>query len=102
MLVLSRKQGQRVLIGQEIEVTVLEVRGSRVKLGFRGPAEVPIHREELHQCEGSSPFSSLRPAQQYNPSVAPGGLAGPSNRGCWLGGHIAVAPISDSAYSHPV
>ena len=49
MLVLSRKPGQRVLIGQEIEVTVLEVRGGRVKLGFRGPAEVPIHREELYQ-----------------------------------------------------
>lgn len=49
MLVLSRKQGERVLIGQEIEVTVLEVHGSRVKLGFRGPAEVPIHREELFE-----------------------------------------------------
>jgi carbon storage regulator len=49
MLVLSRKQGERVLIGQEIEITVLEVRGSRVKLGFRGPVEVPIHREELQQ-----------------------------------------------------
>ena len=49
MLVLSRKQGERVLIGYEIELTVLEIRGSRVKLGFRGPAEVPIHREELHQ-----------------------------------------------------
>jgi len=49
MLVLSRKQGERVLIGHEIELTVLEIRGSRVKLGFRGPAEIPIHREELHQ-----------------------------------------------------
>jgi carbon storage regulator len=49
MLVLSRKQGERVLIGREIELTVLEIRGNRVKLGFRGPAEVPIHREELHR-----------------------------------------------------
>ncbi len=49
MLVLSRKPGERVLIGHEIELTVLEVHGSRVKLGFRGPAEVPIHREEVHQ-----------------------------------------------------
>jgi carbon storage regulator len=49
MLVLSRKEGQRVVIGEEIEVTVLEVRGSRVKLGFHGPVDVPIHREELHQ-----------------------------------------------------
>lgn len=49
MLVLSRKVGERVVIGREIEITVLEVRGSRVKLGFNGPAEVPIHREEVQQ-----------------------------------------------------
>jgi carbon storage regulator len=54
MLVLSRKRGERVLIGQEIEITVLEIRGSRVQLGFRGPAEVPIHREEVHHRMGTS------------------------------------------------
>ena len=49
MLVLSRKQGQRVVIGQDIHVTVLEVRGDRVKLGFEGPLDVPIHRQEVSQ-----------------------------------------------------
>lgn len=48
MLVLSRKQGERVHVGEEIEVTVLEVRGNRVKLGFLGPSSVPIHRSEVH------------------------------------------------------
>jgi len=48
MLVLSRKQGERIIVG-EVELTVLEVRGDRVKLGFAGPREVPIHREEVHQ-----------------------------------------------------
>ncbi len=47
MLVLSRKPGERVYIGEDIEVTVLEVRGNRVKLGFRGPSSVPIHRGEV-------------------------------------------------------
>lgn len=47
MLVLSRKPGERVVIGGEISVTVLEVRGSRVRLGFSGPHEVPIIREEI-------------------------------------------------------
>ncbi len=47
MLVLSRKKGERVLIGQDIYVKVIEIRGDRVKLGFEGPNEVPIHREEL-------------------------------------------------------
>ena len=49
MLVLSRKKGERVVIGREIEVIVLEIRGGRVKLGFQGPAEVPILRRELYQ-----------------------------------------------------
>ncbi len=47
MLVLSRKKGQRVVIGKDIHVTVLEVRGERVKLGFECPAEVPVHRQEI-------------------------------------------------------
>jgi carbon storage regulator len=49
MLVLSRKQGQRIVVGNGITVTVVSVRGSRVKLGFDGPAEIPIHREEVQR-----------------------------------------------------
>ena len=49
MLVLNRKKGQRIVIGNQVELTVLEVHGDRVKLGFRGPAEIPIHREEIHR-----------------------------------------------------
>ncbi len=49
MLVLSRKRGESVVIGGDVEVVVLEVRGDRVKLGFRGPADVPIHREEVQE-----------------------------------------------------
>lgn len=49
MLVLSRKIGERVRIGQFVEVTVLESNSGRVKLGFSAPPEVPIHREEVLQ-----------------------------------------------------
>jgi carbon storage regulator len=49
MLVLTRKQGECVMIGEHVEVTVLEVHGNRVKLGFRSPLEVPIHRQEVHR-----------------------------------------------------
>ncbi len=47
MLVLSRKPGEAVVIGDNIEVTVLAVHGDRVKLGLCGPTEVPIRREEV-------------------------------------------------------
>jgi len=49
MLVLSRKKGERVVIGPNIYVTVVDVRGDAVKLGFEAPTTVPIHREEVFQ-----------------------------------------------------
>jgi carbon storage regulator len=49
MLVLTRKRGEGVMIGTDIEVTVLEVHGDRVKLGFRGPDDVAIHRDEVYE-----------------------------------------------------
>jgi carbon storage regulator len=49
MLVLSRKPGEAIVIGNGITVTVVEVKGERVRLGFTAPAEVPIHREELQR-----------------------------------------------------
>ncbi len=55
MLVLARKKGEKIVIGRDIVVTVLEVHGDRVKLGFTGPAEVPIHRSEVHEKIVHSP-----------------------------------------------
>ena len=74
MLVLSRKQGERVVIGENIEVVVLEVHPNRVKLGFEGPPEVPIHRQELHRriaaCRTDGP-SVPRPVTTDGPAVPP-------------------------------
>lgn len=47
MLVLSRKLGERVVIGDGIVVTVLEVKGKNVRLGFEAPADISIWRGEL-------------------------------------------------------
>ncbi len=47
MLILSRKLGERVVIGNSITVTILDIQGTRVRLGFAAPADVPIHREEI-------------------------------------------------------
>jgi carbon storage regulator len=54
MLVLSRKLGEKIRIGNEIEVEVLSVRGSRVRLGFTCPIEIPIRRSELEFEETSA------------------------------------------------
>ena len=47
MLVLTRKRSQRIAIGDQITVTVLEIGSNRVRLGIEAPREVPIHRLEL-------------------------------------------------------
>jgi carbon storage regulator len=55
MLVLGRKTGERVLVGDDIEVVVVEVRGNRVKLGFCAPDYLPIQRGELYEREHRLP-----------------------------------------------
>lgn len=47
MLVLTRHANQSIMIGHEVVVTVLEVRGDQVRLGIRAPRHVEVHREEV-------------------------------------------------------
>lgn len=48
MLALTRKTTESIIIGQEIEITILEVKGEQVRLGIHAPKEVPIYRKELY------------------------------------------------------
>ena len=50
MLVLSRNRDQVIKIGENIEVTVVDIRGDKVRLGFTAPPEVPIHRKEVYEA----------------------------------------------------
>ena len=49
MLVLSRKPGERIRIGPDIEIVVLDIKGLHVRLGIRAPLAVTVHREELYR-----------------------------------------------------
>lgn len=48
MLALSRKTNETIVIGQDVEITVLEVKGDQVKLGISAPKTVPIYRKEIY------------------------------------------------------
>ncbi len=48
MLALSRKKGESLIINNDIEITVLEIRGDQIKLGISAPKEVPIYRKEVY------------------------------------------------------
>jgi len=47
MLVLARKVGQSIVIAEDVEITVIEVRGEQVRLGINAPKSVAVHRKEL-------------------------------------------------------
>jgi carbon storage regulator len=47
MLVITRKSGERICLGDEVTITVLDIVGSTVRLGIEAPAEVPVYRHEI-------------------------------------------------------
>ena len=49
MLVLARQRNQRIIIGNDIIITVTDVRGDTVKLGVQAPPDISIHREEIYE-----------------------------------------------------
>ena len=62
MLVLTRKPDQSIMIGDDIEITVLEVRGEQVRLGIRAPRNVAVHRKEVfEQIQQGNRAPDVRP-----------------------------------------
>ena len=68
MLVLSRKIGQSIVIpGIDATVTVVDIRGDKVRLGINAPVEIPVHRQEVYEAIQRE----NRQAAQMDPSATP-------------------------------
>jgi carbon storage regulator len=50
MLVLSRKRDEQIVIGGNIVITVIDVRGDKVRLGIQAPQDIPVHRQEIYEA----------------------------------------------------
>ncbi len=50
MLVLSRQRDESIMIGDNIVVTIVDIRGDKVRLGINAPAEIPVHRQEIYEA----------------------------------------------------
>ncbi len=60
MLALTRKKGEALIVNNNVEITILEVRGDQVKIGIMAPKDVPIYRKEVYlqiQEENKASFS---------------------------------------------
>ena len=73
MLVLSRQRDQSIMIGDDIVVTIVDIRGDKVRLGINAPSEIPVHREEVFDAikrEGRR-SSSSQPAAAAQQTTSP-------------------------------
>ena len=50
MLVLSRQRDQTIMIGDDVEITIVDIRGDKVRLGINAPSEIPVHRKEVYDA----------------------------------------------------
>ena len=50
MLVLSRQKDESIMIGDDVEITIVDVRGDKVRLGINAPREIPVHRKEIYEA----------------------------------------------------
>ena len=67
MLVLSRRVGESIVIGNEVTVTVLEVRGDLIRIGIDAPRSIQVHREEVYrQLEAENTSAAASSAQARN------------------------------------
>jgi carbon storage regulator len=73
MLVLSRKKNESIVINNDITVTVVEIRGDKVRLGIVAPKEVPVHRQEVYDAIHAQPGAPAAPSTVVAKPVEPSG-----------------------------
>jgi len=73
MLVLSRQRDETIMIGDDIEITVVDIRGDKVRLGITAPTSVPVHRKEVYEAIQRE----NRAAANIKPEDLPPGGTGP-------------------------
>lgn len=105
MLVMTRRRDESILVDRHIEITVVEIRGDKVRLGITAPKEVPVHRREVFEaihgadaldnapCASASDMASAGEADKSSSIDLPRSLLALLDRLCnSIGAHCGVAP----------
>ena len=67
MLVLSRTRDETIMIGDDVEITVVDIRGDKVRLGINAPSHIPVHRKEV--------YDAIKRENEQAARVSPGEVA---------------------------
>ncbi len=62
MLVLSRQKDESIMVGDNVEITIVDIRGGRVRLGITAPKDIPVHRREIYDA-----IQNQRKKEKENP-----------------------------------
>ncbi len=80
MLVLSRQRDETIMIGDDIEITVVDIRGDKVRLGINAPTSIPVHRKEVYEAIQRENRAAARVQPDDLGSPSPQTRPGPSGR----------------------
>ena len=67
MLVLSRHRDESIMIGDDVVVTIVDIRGDKVRLGIQAPHDIPVHRQEVYEAikRENERASRMQPAEAH-------------------------------------
>ncbi|MBN1505778.1 MAG: carbon storage regulator CsrA [Sedimentisphaerales bacterium] len=71
MLVLSRQRDESIMIGDDVEITIVDVRGDKVRLGITAPKHIPVHRREIYDAIQREKAQKAEAEAQTNPATEP-------------------------------
>ena len=68
MLVLSRHRDESIMIGDDVVITIVDIRGDKVRLGFDAPQDIPVHRQEVYEAikRENAKANQVDPAETRN------------------------------------
>ena len=80
MLVLSRHRDESIMIGDDVVVTIVDIRGDKVRLGIAAPQDIPVHRQEVYEAikRENERAKKLKPSDTKDPKIEESPESGPA------------------------